>query len=352
MSSEVSRSSSPRWIAGAVALALATVVVSCVGPDAFNRDGFQTGAGGNDGLAGQTGNGGSGLGGAAMGGQTGAGGSGVGGKTCAGGSGTGGALGAGGSAAGGRTGTGGSGTGGAPGVGGKGMGGTIAGMGGAIADGGNDADGAGADSNGAGGMTGVGGASGCPPGIYCDNFESYTVGAQPPTWTRLGGSSGDWAIVTDGTQALAQNHALSSTFRANYSSGAAGAPWSGPTTLSVQVKVTANGSSSPTVALACVRYTTANEAYCLALMPGMGAQLQVRSGQTVSSGSALFPVTVTVGTQYNAQISVDGAGLLSASLDGTALGTLTAGTAVASGFVGVATQSAEATFDNVVVTQP
>jgi hypothetical protein len=44
--------------------------------------------------------------------------------------------------------------------------------------------------------------------------------------------------------------------------------------------------------------------------------------------------------------------MLSASLNGTALGTLMPGNAIASGFVGVATQSAEATFDNVVVTQP
>jgi hypothetical protein len=331
-----------------VALALATVALGCVGPDAFNRDagGFQTGAGGSDGFAGQPGAGGSGTGGAAAtGGQTGAGGTGAGGRTGVGGGGMGG------SSAGGRTGSGGSGMGGAPGAGGRGMGGAT-GMGGAILiDGGSDGDGAGAGGNGAGGA-GVGGAGGGTV-VFSDNFESYTLNAQPPTWTRTGGSAGDWAIISDGTQALAQNHAQSSTFRAEYSSGATGgAPWSGATTLSVQVKVTLNGSSSPTVALACVRYTAANDAYCLALMPAMGAQLQVRNGQTVGSASALFPVTITVGTQYNVQISVDGAGMLSASLNGMALGTLMPGNAIASGFVGVATQSAEATFDNVVVTQP
>jgi hypothetical protein len=346
MSSELSRSSSPRWTAVAVAPVLAIVVAtlapSCVGPDAFNRDAgpIQTGLGGNDGIAGQTGSGGSGAGGAAMGGHTGAGGSGVGGAT----GGMGGKTGTGGSATGGRTGTGGS----APGVGGRGTGGAI-GTGGALAnDAGNDGDAAGA-----GGAMGMGGAGGCPPGIYCDNFESYGLNLQPPTWTRTGGSAGDWAIISDGTQALAQNHAQSSTFRAEYSSGATGgAPWSGATTLSVQVKVTLNGSSSPTVALACVRYTATNDAYCLALMPGMGAQLQSRNGQNVSSGSALFSVPITVGTQYNVQVSIDAGGMLSASLNGTALGTLMPGNAIPSGFVAVATQSAEATFDNVVVTQP
>jgi len=349
MSSELSRSSSPRWIVAAVALVLAIVVAtvapSCVGPDAFNRDAgpIQTGFGGNDGIAGQAGSGGSGSGGAAMGGHTGAGGSGVGGAT----GGVGGKTGTGGSATGGRTGTGGSGLGGAPGVGGRGMGGAI-GSGGALA---NDAGSDGNDA-GAGGAMGMGGAGGGSV-VFTDNFESYGLNLQPPTWTRTGGSAGDWAIISDGTQALAQNHAQSSTFRAEYSSGAiGGAPWSGATTLSVQVKVTLNGSSSPTVALACVRYTAANDAYCLALMPGMGAQLQARNGQNVSSGSALFSVPIAVGTQYNVQVSIDAGGMLSASLNGTALGTLMPGNAIASGFVAVATQSAEATFDNVVVTQP
>jgi len=346
MSSELSRSSSPRWIVAAVALVLAIVVAtvapSCVGPDAFNRDAgpIQTGLGGHDGIAGQTGSGGSGSGGAAMGGHTGGVGGatgGVGGKTGTGGSGMGGALGAGGSATGGRTGTGGA----APGVGGRGTGGAI-GTGGALAsDAGSDGDDAGAGGAGGGSV------------VFSDNFESYGLNLQPPTWTRTGGSAGDWAIISDGTQALAQNHAQSSTFRAEYSSGAiSGAPWSGATTLSVQVKVTLNGSSSPTVALACVRYTAANDAYCLALMPGMGAQLQARNGQNVSSGSALFSVPIAVGTQYNVQVSIDAGGMLSASLNGTALGTLMPGNAIASGFVAVATQSAEATFDNVVVTQP
>jgi hypothetical protein len=198
----------------------------------------------------------------------------------------------------------------------------------------------------------MGGAGGCA-GVYCDNFESYTLSAQPPTWTRTGGSSGDWAIVSDGTQALAQNHAQSSTFRANFSSGAtsAGAPWSGATTLSAQVKVTLNGSSSPVTALACVRYTDNSNFVCLALLGGLGAQIQVMNGGTLSS-SALFQVPVTVGTQYSVRIGVDGSGLVSASLDGSALGTFMPASLIPSGFVAVATQSAEATFDNVVVTQP
>ena len=44
--------------------------------------------------------------------------------------------------------------------------------------------------------------------------------------------------------------------------------------------------------------------------------------------------------------------MLSASINGTALGTYAPPTAVTNGYVAVATQSAEAAFDNIVVTQP
>ncbi len=350
MSSERCRSSSPKWIAAAVALMLATVAVGCVGPDAFNRDAgpIQPGVGGNDGFAGQTGSGGSGLGGAAMGGHTGAGGSGVGGatggvggKTGTGGSGMGGALGAGGSSAGGRTGSGGSGMGGAPGVGGRGMAGAN-GMGGAVVtDGGSDGDGA-------MGMGGAGGGS----VVFSDNFESYAIAAtQPPTWTRLGGSGGDYQIILDGSQVLTQNRtATGTTYRSCYASGALGAPWSNAATVSAQVKVTAIG-TTPT-ALLCVRYTAGNAGYCLALLPNLGAQIQVRAADVASSSSAVTTMPIAVGTQYNVQISVDPAGVLSGSVNGLVVGPFTPGTAIASGFVGVATQMATATFDNVVVTQP
>ena len=61
---------------------------------------------------------------------------------------------------------------------------------------------------------------------------------------------------------------------------------------------------------------------------------------------------VAVGTWYTTVLSASASGVLSASLNGTSLGTFTPTTAVASGFVALATQSAEAAFDNLVVTQP
>jgi len=352
MSSESSRSSSPRWIGAAVALVLAIVVAtlapSCVGPDAFNRDAgpIQTGGGGNNGFAGQTGTGGSGLGGAAMGagGSGAAGATGTGGKTGTGGSGTGGALGAGGGSAGGRTGSGGSGMGGAPGVGGRGTGGAV------VTDGGSDA---GAGGSGAGGA-GMGGAGGSTV-VFSDNFESYATTTVPPTWTRFQGSAGDFSVGTDTTQVLVQSK-NSSTFRAFYTSGATGAPWSGATTVNAQIKVTAPGSSGTPTAMACVRYTAGNQAYCLALIVSSGAQIQVRNSGSISGTandtSAVFPTAITMGTAYDVRLSIDGTGLLTASLGGTTLGTLMPATAIASGFAAVATQSAVTEFDNIVVTQP
>ena len=77
----------------------------------------------------------------------------------------------------------------------------------------------------------------------------------------------------------------------------------------------------------------------------------MRNAGAVSSGPLWTP-TLAVGTWYTVVLSANAAGALSASLNGTALGTFTPTTAVPTGFVALATQSAEAAFDNVVVTQP
>jgi hypothetical protein len=227
------------------------------------------------------------------------------------------------------------------------MGGATGSGGAIVTDGGSDGDDAGA-----GGAMGMGGAGGGTV-VFSDNFESYTIAAtQPPTWTRLGGSGGDYQIILDGSQVLTQNRtATGTTYRSCYASGAPGAPWSNATTVSAQVKVTAIG-TTPT-ALLCVRYTAGNAGYCVALLPNNGAQLQVRAADIASASSAVTPMTITVGTQYSVQISVDSTGILSGSVNGAAVGPFTPpGTTIASGFVGVATQMATATFDNVVVTQP
>jgi hypothetical protein len=173
-------------------------------------------------------------------------------------------------------------------------------------------------------------------------------------WTREGGSNGDWVVIADATRAFAQNHAQSSTFRLAYASGATGAPWTGATTITASVKILATGTSGTTMAFLCLRYTggTSGDYACLVLEPGTGAQVKMRNAGAVTSGPLWTTQTLAVGTYYTVALSATAAGVLSASVNGTPLGTYTPATAVASGYVAVATQSAEAAFDNVVVTQP
>jgi hypothetical protein len=137
--------------------------------------------------------------------------------------------------------------------------------------------------------------------------------------------------------------------RVCYTSGATGAPWSGATSVTAQVKLIATGSSNQ-AALVCLRYTTTSNYYCAALLT-TGVQIQTRVGGTAGN-SAVFPAAVAVGTaSYTVKISVDAAGLLSAFLGGTLMGTYTP-SALANGFAAVGTTSVQASFDDVVVTQP
>lgn len=190
---------------------------------------------------------------------------------------------------------------------------------------------------------------GCP-GVYCDDFEGDAVGPMASGWTREGGSSGDWQVISDATKAFAQNHAQSSTFRLCYASGT---PWSGATSVTADVKLLALGTSGTTTAMVCLRYTggSSGDYACLALQPGVGVQVKVRVAGMLSSGP-VWVTTIATGTWYTVKLSASGAGVLTAALRGKVLGTYTPASAPASGYVAVTTQSAEAAFDNVVVTQP
>jgi hypothetical protein len=235
------------------------------------------------------------------------------------------------------------GAGGATGAGGAaGAGGGMGGTGGAA--------GAGGGMGGMGGAAGMGGAGGCR-GVYCDDFESDTVGAMAVGWTRVGGSSGDWEVRADASKTFAQDHAESSTFRVGYSSGATGAPWSGATTVSATVQVLAFPMSGTPTATVCVRYTVAGDFECLALEPGVGAQAQTKVGGATSNGQ-VWAATIATGTAVTVSLAINATGTLTASLNGTQLGTFTPAATIASGFVAVTTQSCEAEFDNIVVTQP
>jgi hypothetical protein len=208
---------------------------------------------------------------------------------------------------------------------------------------------------GAGGSLDGGGSEGgggsCPSvAVYCDDFERYTSGSMPIGWTRVGGSSGDWQVLIDTNNVFAQSYALSSTFRLCYASGAAGAPWSGATTVSARVKILARGTSGIPMALLCLGYGSGDYA-CIALQEGGGARIRMNPGTSPVDGP-LWPATIAAGTWDDVKLSVDATGAMSAYLNGALLGSYMPPNPIASGYVAVATQSAEAVFDTVAVTQP
>jgi hypothetical protein len=197
----------------------------------------------------------------------------------------------------------------------------------------------------------VDGGGTCAAGVsYCNDFERDLAGTMPVGWTRVGGSDGDWQVSFDTSNVFAQDHASSSTFRLCYPSSAAGAPWSGATTVSARVKILMAGSSGTTTALLCLGYSSGSNYACLAMEPS-GARIRMNAGGSSTDGP-LWPAAITIGSWYDVKITKDAAGALSASIGGTLLGSYTPPSAVGAGYVAVATQSAMAAFDTVTVTQP
>ena len=187
------------------------------------------------------------------------------------------------------------------------------------------------------------------PGVYCDDFEADTVGGMPNGWTRIGGSAGDWATVAMGSKFFEQNVALSLTLRAGIATGASGAPWSGAITATADIELLALGTNSAPAAMICPRFVDLSNYYCLALMP-TGVQIQTKVNGNATN-SAIFPQAINTGSINMVRLSLGAGGVLSATLNNSVRGTLTP-TALASGFAAVVTTSAEAAFDNIVVSQP
>jgi len=181
--------------------------------------------------------------------------------------------------------------------------------------------------------------------VFSDNFEGDAVGMQAAGWNRVGGSDGDWEVATDMTRDFRQDHAQSSTFRLCY----AGPTISGAATVLARAKILLSGSSGATTGMVCVRYAVSGGAFqCLALEPpGLRIKTSGGDGQLLS-----LPVAVAVGTSYNVALSVDATGLLRAYAGGSLLGSFQSPVSVPSGVVAVATQSAEAAFDDIVLTVP
>jgi hypothetical protein len=121
-------------------------------------------------------------------------------------------------------------------------------------------------------------------------------------------------------------------------------------TVTARVKITATGSSGTTTAMVCVRYPSGGGTpyACLALEQGVGAQIKVGSG----GDGPMWPTTVALGTWYDVKLTVDASGALTAYVDSVMLGVFMPSTSIASGVVAIATQSSEAEFDDVVVSEP
>ena len=185
--------------------------------------------------------------------------------------------------------------------------------------------------------------------LFSDDFENETVDATMANgWTRMGGSSDDWTIATDGTKVLQQAKATSSTIRMQSATGATGSPWSGAVSVSARVKMIETGSSDQ-AALLCVRYNDTSNRYCARA----GAERRPDPGAVGGSAgqSAVFTGGVTTGTFYDLRLSVDASNLLTVYLGGTMRGTYMPG-AMTNGTVAVGTTSMLAAFDNISVTRP
>jgi hypothetical protein len=206
------------------------------------------------------------------------------------------------------------------------------------------------EAGGAAGSDGMGGGrvgAGFDAGgtvIYSDNFEDDPGNAQATGWTRVGGSTTDWNVITDLSHVFAQNASTSTTLRICH----AGPSTSGALTISARAKVTMLGASGPPLAMVCVRYG-ATDHHCLALEPGIG--LQIKTSHAPADGP-IWRTGISIGIWYHLKLSVGAAGLLTAYLDGNLLGSFQPAAAITSGDVALATRSAEAAFDDVVVTSP
>ena len=96
-----------------------------------------------------------------------------------------------------------------------------------------------------------------------------------------------------------------------------------------------------------VRFIDTANYHCLGLEPGVG--LQIKSG--VESGP-VWSTGISMGIWYNLKLSIDASGLLTGYLDGNLLGSFRPATVIRTSDIAVATLSAEAAFDDVVLTVP
>ncbi|MFC0105409.1 pectate lyase family protein [Kibdelosporangium aridum] len=168
--------------------------------------------------------------------------------------------------------------------------------------------------------------------LLSDDFEDgNTTG-----WST---SSGSWSVVADGSRALRQS-GTSSDARALL-----GLSWSDQS-VQVRVKPTGFGATNRHVAVAA-RAQNASSYYYLALTANSSVVLGKRSGSGFTT-LASAPAAVSTGSWYTLRLEAFGT-TLRGFVDGTLL-TSAVDTSFASGRVGVTTNYASASFDDVLVT--
>jgi hypothetical protein len=241
---------------------------------------------------------------------------------------------------------------GASGSGGRAGSGGVAGTGGSggrAGTGGGAAGGrGGAGSGGAAGSTGGsgGGPGGCP-GVFCEDFERGTLGNTPNGWVGMT----EWETFQDDSMTLAYTGGTNGTLRFCYASAAPGAPWSGATSISGRVKVLSLGAGPFKGAMLCLRYTGGSNSdfYCALVEPNVGVRIRTRVADTIVDGTP----SGTIGSGWHdVKLTVDAAGSLTAYLGTTMVATMTPSAAIPAGYAAVGVVSANAAFDDIVVTQP
>ncbi|SNY54233.1 family 16 glycoside hydrolase [Paractinoplanes atraurantiacus] len=168
--------------------------------------------------------------------------------------------------------------------------------------------------------------------LFSADFESGASG-----WSKSGGT---WSVVADGSQVLQQSDAGSQRAR----EFAGDTAW---TNYAVQarVKATSFGSAAGVVALTA-RAAGATKMYRLSLTGGNRVQLEAMNGSTVKVLGGISQ-TISASTWYTLRLAVNGS-TISGTVNGTSVGSAT-DTSIASGRIGLLTESAAGRFDDVVV---
>ena len=152
-------------------------------------------------------------------------------------------------------------------------------------------------------------AAGCP-GVYCDNFESDTVGAMADRLDARGGQHRRLA----GDQRRDQGVRPEPRARARPSGWSTprarpARPGAAPPRVTASVKVLATGTSGTTTAFVCLRYTGGSLGRLR--LPGDRARRPARRSRCATAGAVtsgpLWTPTLALGTWYTAVLSANAA---------------------------------------------